>query len=155
MTDLKLTAIAEQANQVATCDAIESDVAQAIQHLSASWQTYRPIIERRQFPRLKYSAPLRIVPIDNHSCCFKDAMLEATGRDLSEQGISFQHSRNIPERNVLVCLGQDEVTKVYQVNLRWSRYRGERIWISGGQFERTYSAIDAKWNEILACFSAC
>lgn len=125
-----------------------TDIETVVRQLSASWQPYRPIVERREHHRMKHVVPMTIIPLNDETGELQSKRIEATGRDISSHGISFFHPQHLSERRVFVIFGRGDMRRCYCVDLRWSRYRGGKKWVSGGYFEKSVSREDPEWDMI-------
>lgn len=90
----------------------------------------------RDTHRVPFSETLHIVgleidPDDGQFVVTSDRFV-AIGRDISSGGISFRHDGPIPHRFVAVSFREPFGTKTLVVKLSWSRFTGDRRYLSGG-----------------------
>jgi|GEM_PF-1326709 len=132
-----------------------SDAVDAIvRNVLASWQESPRVLERRHDQRLPFPRRILYVPLCARSEQPIAPPRRAAGRDISLQGISFEHRDPLPHTKVAVAFEMPEGLSPYLVTkLTWCRFTSGGAYLSGGPFLREYSAasFDAfDWNEIAA-----
>lgn len=92
---------------------VDQDFLRYVGELSASWQTSGRLLERRDGHRIRFTATLRLEPLDDSGRLLPPA--EGGGpvlvqcRDISQQGISFRHAQPLPFRTVALTFDVAEL----------------------------------------------
>jgi hypothetical protein len=102
-----------------------------------SWYQWGGLLNDRRAHRVTFAETLQVVGLstdsDTRQLVPASEPIIARGRDISVDGISFQHSDPLPYRFVAIRYRSALGTETLVAKLSWCRFAGEDHYISGGR----------------------
>jgi len=102
-----------------------------------SWHQWGGLLNDRRAHRVAFPETLRVVGLTADSATGQfipvTEPIIAQGRDISVDGISFQHADPIPHRYVAVSFRSPFGFETLVARLSWCRFAGEDRYVSGGR----------------------
>ncbi|MFT4556300.1 MAG: hypothetical protein ACI8P0_005421 [Planctomycetaceae bacterium] len=102
-----------------------------------SWHQWGGLLNDRRAHRVAFPETLHVVGLttDSDTGQFIPATepIIAQGRDISVDGISFQHADPLPHRYVAVSFRSPFGSETVVARLSWCRFAGEDRYVSGGR----------------------
>ncbi|NQV25894.1 MAG: hypothetical protein HQ518_16160 [Rhodopirellula sp.] len=116
-----------------------------------SWHQWGGLLNNRRSHRVTFQETLHVVGIEMDSVTGKfvpvtDSMT-ARGRDISVDGISFQHADPLPHRYVAVSFQSPSGTERLIARLSWCRFACKDQYVSGGR-RILDGQLDVDWDSI-------
>jgi hypothetical protein len=116
------------------------DVYSQVRRLLAALYPRRHVVERRDGLRYPYPFPIHLWCAAADGVSPSGEPLAALGKDLSERGLAFYHSRLLPHRRMIASFESAGGRRVaFLVALRWCRFAQGGRYESGGRFLRAVS----------------
>ena len=130
-----------------TNDDVESDRSD---RQRASWYSANSLLAPRSAYRVEYEEHICLTGLDND---FQDCSTPVLvrGRDISVDGVSFNHLRPMPFRFVRMLVPAPNGPEALTVRLTWCRYASHGEYVSGGYFLRQVDAgpgEDLDWDTL-------
>ena len=125
-----------QLNDAPTSPLTDEDLNGFVSELLSSWHSSRPSFDRRNGHRIRWTGEVELQPLDDRTGTACGEPLLVTAKDLSTSGLAFVHPKPLVCKQAAVRLETPDGTIVrLKLRLTWSRFRSNRQYESGGQFQ--------------------